>query len=542
MRRLTRFGLGLCLALVLAVTACTGPATETGGPGTGGGSQTAGGGTVNIYLYQEPAGIFGPLAPASGPDNQVNSLIFEGLLAADPDFKLQPVLAESFEVSEDARTFTFKLRPGLKWNDGEPLTSADVLFTYNAAANPKTKSAAAGLFASVVGAKEVAEGKAETVSGFSAPDDQTFVVKTTKPNYGLLAQIGLTYILPEHVLGDVPAEELYDNEYFKKPTVTSGPFKFVEYKTSQYVHVVANPEASPAPKLKEIYLKPMSSDVATAELGNGGLDVATVSPLDLETLEGFDHLEVQEKLGAGFIRIGLNQSRDYFKDKRVRQAFLYAVNRADLVDQVLKGKAVVQNSDFYTPNAPQDLNDYAYDPAKAKQLLTEAGWDFDRKIDLMWIPGQRDRDASTTIVQSQLKEIGVDVELRQVQASEITKIYSDKDFDMVLYGGGNYALDGSNVSVITGCDNWYPAGGNINYFCDPELDKIMKEANATVDDAKRAELYEQAARISNEQADLFWLYSPYGLWVVNKRLKGFEAPGSQEVPFWNPAAWSVAEN
>src|SRR5690606_31944283 len=131
-----------------------------------------------------------------------------------------------------------------------------------------------------------------------------------------------------------------------------------------------------------------------AELGNGGLDVATVSPLDLETLEGFDHLEVQEKLGAGFIRIGLNQSRDYFKDKRVRQAFLYAVNRADLVDQVLKGKAVVQNSDFYTPNAPQDLNDYAYDPAKAKQLLTEAGWDFDRKIDLMWIPGQRDRDAS----------------------------------------------------------------------------------------------------------------------------------------------------
>src|SRR5690606_25195479 len=113
----------------------------------------------------------------------------------------------------------------------------------------------------------------------------------------------------------------------------------------------------------------------------------------------------------------------------------------DLVDQVLKGKAVVQNSDFYTPNAPQDLNDYAYDPAKAKQLLTEAGWDFDRKIDLMWIPGQRDRDASTTIVQSQLKEIGVDVELRQVQASEITKIYSDKDFDMVLYGGGNYALD-----------------------------------------------------------------------------------------------------
>jgi peptide/nickel transport system substrate-binding protein len=540
MKKLTRFGLGLCIALVLAITACTGPTTETpGGPGTGGASQ-AGGGTVNIYLYQEPAGIFGPLAPASGPDGQVNSLIFQGLMAADPNFELQPVLAEKVDVSSDAKTFTFKLKPGLKWNDGTPLTSADVLFTFNLAANPKSKSAAAGLFASVAGAKDVADGKSDTVSGLSAPDDQTFVVKAAEPNYGLLAQLAPISILPKHVLGDLPLTEVYDNDYFRNPKVTSGPFKFVEYKTSQYVHVVANPEANPAPKLSEIYLKPMTSDVATAELGNGGLDIATVSPLDLETLTGFDQVGLQEKLGAGFVRIGINQSRDYFKDERVRQAFLYAVNRADLVDKVLNGKAVVQNSDFYTPRAPKDLNDYAYDPAKAKQLLADAGWDSGREIDLMWVPGQRDRDSSATIVQSQLKEVGVNVKLRQVQPSEIAKIYGDKDFDMVLYGGGNYAISSNNVAVITSCESHYPKGGNINYFCDPELDKIMKQANGTVDEAKRDELYAKAAHLSNQKADLFWLYSPYGLWAVNKRIQGFEAPGSQEVPFWNPAGWSVA--
>lgn len=541
MSKLASVGFALGLSLVLVITACTGPATEQpGGQPSNGGSTN--GGAINIYLYQEPAGIFGPLAPASGPDQQVNSLIFQSLLAADPDFELQPVLAESYEIGPDATTFTFKLKPDLTWNDGEPLTSADVLFTYNVLANPKSKSSATAFFQTVEGVSEVADGKADTVSGFSAPDEQTFVVKTTEPNYGLLAQLGPLLILPEHVLGDIPIDQLYDDEYFKKPTVTSGPFKFEEYKTSQYVKVVANPEANPAPKLSEIYLKPMSSDVATAELGNGGLDVATVSPLDLETLEGFDHLQVQEKLGGGFVRIGLNQSRDYFKDARVRQAFLYAVNRVDLVDQVLGGKAVVQNSDFYTPDAPEDLNDYAYDPAKAKQLLTDAGWDFDREIDLMWIPGQRDRDSSVTIVQSQLAEVGVKVKLRQVQGTEITKIYSDKDFDMVLYGGGNYAIDESNVIVITACDRHYPDGGNINYFCDPELDKIMKEANATVEDVRRKELYAEAARISNEQVDLMWLYSPYGLWAVNDRVQGFQAPGSQEVPFWNPAEWSIVEN
>jgi ABC-type transport system substrate-binding protein len=528
MKKLTRFGLGLGIALVLAITACTGPTTETpGAPGTGSASQA--GGTVN----------FGPLAPASGPDGQVNSLIFQGLLGADPNFELQPILADTYDISPDAKTFTFKLKSGLKWNDGTPLTSADVLFTYNTMANPKAKSASASLFSSIVGAKDVTDGKADTVAGITAPDDQTIVIKTTLPNVGLLAQIGPILILPDHILGDIPIGELYDNEYFRNPTVTSGPFKFVEYKTSQYVHVVANENANPKPKLAEVYLKPMTSDVATAALGNGELDVATVSPLDLETISGFDQVKVQEKLGAGFVRLGINQSRGYFKDKRIRQAFLYAVNRADLVNKVLNGKAVVQNSDFYTPRAPKDLNDYAFDQALAKQLLADAGWDSAKEIDLMWVPGQRDRDASATIVQSQLKEVGVNVKLRQVQPSEIAKIYGDKDFDMVLYGGGNYAISSDNVSVITACDKHYPNGGNINYFCDPDLDKIMKEANGTVDEAKRDELYAQAAKISNEQADLFWLYSPYGLWAVNSRVQGFQAPGSQEVNFWDPASWSV---
>lgn len=537
MRKHVKALMGLMVATALVATGCTGPQQTPESPDGSAGA----GGTANVYLYQEPAGVFGPLAPASGPDIQVNSLIFQGLIAADPDFELKPVLAESFTVSEDAKTFTFKLKPDLKWSDGEPLTSEDVMFTYNLMANPKSKAATASSYADVAGAKEVADGKASTVSGFSAPDEHTFVMKSAEPNYGLLAQIGQTYILPEHVLGDLPVDKVADDGYFRKPTVTSGPFTFDEFKTSQYVHVVANPEASPAPKLNDIYLKPMTSDVATAQLGNGGLDVAAVSPLDLETLKDFDDVEVQEKLGDGFVRIGLNQSKDYFKDKRVRQAFLYAVNRAELVKQVLNGKAEVQNSDFFGPEAPKDLEPYDYDPAKAKHLLKEAGWDSSQEINLMWIAGQRDRDSSATIVQNQLEKAGVKVKLQKVQAAELTESYNKKTFDMVLYGGGKYAADPWSVNVIAGCDQHYPRGGNINYYCNEEFDSVMRKANATVDEAERKKLYGDAARISNEDADLFWLFNAYGLWGVNKRLKGFEAPGAQEAPFWNPAAWSIGE-
>ncbi|MFX4271480.1 ABC transporter substrate-binding protein [Propionibacteriaceae bacterium Y1685] len=529
---------GLVLAGVVALSACTGPTSTQNTPtGDSGGGPA---GTANIYLYQEPAGMFGPLAPASGPDSQVSSLIFQGLLQADPDFNLQPILAESYEVSEDAKTFTFKLRPDLKWSDGEPLTSADVLFTYNLLANPKVGSAAAGNLAAVEGAKEVADGKADEVSGFTAPDDNTFVITATEPNFGLLALIGQFHVMPKHILGDIPVDQVYDNEFFKKPTVGSGPFMFDEYKTSQHVHVVANPHANPAPKLKDVYLKPMTSDVATAQLGNGGIDVATVSPLDLETLSDFDNVEVQEKLGAGFVRLAVNQDKKEFSDKRVRQAFLYAVNRQQLVDQVLNGKGEVQNSDFYQPRAPEGLNDYAYDPEKAKQLLSEAGWDASREVTISWVAGQRDRDASATVVQSQLAEVGVKVKLQQVQASEIAELYSKRTYDMVLYGGGNYATDPWNVNAITSCDTHYPKGANINFFCNAELDELMKKANASTDEAERTQLYADAAKISNEEADLFWLYSPYGNWAVNKRLQGFKAPGSQEVPFWDAANWSIA--
>ncbi|MEN3307153.1 MAG: peptide/nickel transport system substrate-binding protein [Micromonosporaceae bacterium] len=522
---------GLAIA-TLVLAGCTGPRADA----------TAAGGrsSLNIYLYQEPAGVFGPLAPSSGPDNQVMSFIHEGLLAVDPDYRLQPRLAESYTVSPDATTFTFKLRQGLKWSDGAPFTSKDVLFTYKLLADKKTTSATAGSYATVAGVADFAAGRATGISGFSAPDDDTFVIKAVKPNFGLVALIGTAYIVPEHILGKDAPDAVAKDPFFRKPTVTIGPYTFVEYKTNQYVHVTANPQYRNPAKIKDVYLKPMTSDAATAQLGNGGIDIASYSPTDLSTVAGFSGVTTQEKPGAGFVRIAMNQSRPYFKDVRVRQAFLYATDRAQIVKTVLAGKGTVRLSDFAKANEPAGLNEYAKDAAKARQLLAAAGWDPNRTVNLQWVHGQRDRDATATIVQSELAAVGVKVNLVNIQGAQIAKTYADKSYDMTMFGGGNYAIDSSSINVIATCAQQYPAGGNVNYFCDPKFDDLMTQANSTVDATQRKALYDQAALEENAQADLLWLYSPNGLWAVDKKLRGFRAAGSQDAGFWDVASWTLS--
>ncbi|QKW36224.1 ABC transporter substrate-binding protein [Actinomadura sp. NAK00032] len=506
--------------------------------------KSAGGdaGVLNMYLYQKPK-TFSPLAPNNGPDQLVMSFIFDSLYGSDGSYGLKPHLAAAApEVSGDARTITVKLKPGLKWSDGKPLTARDVVFTYTALADPETGSAQAGKFAAVAGAKELAGGKADSLTGVTAPDATTVKITTTRPAAGLPGLIGNTPILPEHVLGEVPAKGLGDNAFFTEPTVGSGAFTFVDYKTDQYVELKANPNFREPVSVKKVYLKPVTSDVATAQLRTGEMDLTQVSPTDLPTVRKMDGVKVVSAQSPGFTRIALNQSQKRFKDERVRQAFLTAIDRKGLVDKVLGGAGKVVNSSFYGELATSAANDYAYDPAKAKSLLAAAGWDGSEPVTLSWIPGQRDRDTAVTVIQSQLKAVGVNVELKQVQADELLSSYEKKSYDMALFGGGNYATEPSTVATIDACDQAYPAGGNVAHFCDPELDELLSKADSVADAAQRTSLFQEAAKVENAQVPYLWLYNPDAVWAHRTRLSGFEPAGlpTNEVGTWDFANWKLS--
>ncbi|MGH3244562.1 MAG: ABC transporter substrate-binding protein [Spirillospora sp.] len=532
-----RRGAAVVLGGVLAaasLAACSSDPTQK----TSGGDS----GVLNMYLYQKPK-TFSPLAPNNGPDQLVMSFVFDSLYGSDASYALKPHLAAAApEVSGDAKTITLKLKPGLKWSDGQPLTSKDVVYTFTTLADPATGSAQAGKFAAVTGAKALADGKADTLAGLTAPDPATVKITTSRPAAGLAGLIGNTPILPEHVLGKLPAKGLGDNAFFTKPTVGSGAFTFVQYKTDQYVELAANPNFREPVSIKKVFLKPVTSDVATAQLRTGEMDLTQVSPTDLPTVKGMDGVKVVSAKSPGFTRIAVNQSQGRFKDARVRQALLTAIDRKGLVDKVLGGAGTVVNSSFYGDVAASAANAYAYDPAKAKSLLAAAGWDASKPVELSWIPGQRDRDTAVTVIQSQLKAVGVEVKLKQVQADELLSSYEKKSFDLALFGGGNYATEPSTVASIDACDQAYPAGGNVSRFCDPKLDELLSKADAVADPAERQGLFQQAAKVENAQVPYLWLYNPDAVWAHRTKMSGFEPSGlpTNEVGTWDFANWKLS--
>lgn len=529
--------MAVCLTLAVgALAACTGPSAAQDKSAVAGSSAS---GTLNVYLYQKPK-QFSPLGAANGPDQVVMSLVFDSLLAPDANYKLQPHLAaEQPNISADATTFTFKLRPGLKWSDGKPFTSKDVLFTYNLLANANSGSASSGIYSVVEGFDAVKAGSAKTLTGFSAPDANTFVIKTSKPNVGLLGLVGVVPILPQHILGNVPLDQLAKNDFANNPKVGMGPYQFVAYKTDQYVELRANPNYRSKVNISKIFLKPVNSDVATAQLGTGEMDIAQISPTDLPTIQKMNNLVVVAKDGPGYTRMAWNQTTPKFADARVRQAFLYAVDRKKIVTSVLGGKGTVINTSLMGQALPSGLNDYAYNPEKAKELLKQAGWNPATTVTLAWIPGQRDRDTSVTVIQSQLKAVGVKVQLKQVQVAEIVDSYTTMKFDMVLYGGGAYATEPWNAHAILGCDAFFPTGGNLGHFCNKALDQNMLQANQTVNESERMALYQKAAQIENDQAAYFWLYNSQTVWAYNTKVKGFQPSGDFTNPFINVSEWKI---
>lgn len=533
-----RLGASLLLVAALAVSsaACSDPTANNASGGSGKG-------TLNVYLYQKPT-RFSPLDGFQGADQQVMSLIFDNLVTVNDQYQYEPRLAEKWDISPDGTTYTFHLRKGLKWSDGKPFSSKDVLFTYQLLVNPKISDGMGGRLANVAGVNEFAAGQAQNVSGLTAPDENTFVVKLATPDRGFLSAIGggaYAYIVPEHVLSSVPVEQIKDNKFWSEPTVGMGPYTFVAYKTDQYVELSANQNFREPVSIKKIFLKPVTSDVATAQLGTGEMDLAQISATDVKTVEAQENLNVVSNKAAGFVRVALNQTQPRFADPRVRQAFLYAIDRKSFVEKSLGGHAQVPNSVLQGRFVPDGLNAYPYDPNKAKALLAEAGWDSSKPVTLAWIPGTRDRDEFVTLAQSQLSAVGVKVELKQVQAAQLGEFNAKGNFDMNLFGGGLYSVDGSSASPVMSCGAFPPKSGNIPRFCDRQIDQLLTQAGAETDDNKRDELYQQVTKRDNELVSYLWAYSPDTIWAHNSKLTGFTGHGEFTLGFWNASKWKLSD-
>ena len=286
------------------------------------------------------------------------------------------------------------LHQNATFNDGTPLTSADVVFTIERAVDTRTASFWQGRFLRLAGAAEYADQAAETIEGLKRRTNYTVVLTLASPNAAFLTTLadftGLG-ILPKHILGEVAPENLINDPFNLAPTVGAGPYNFVTYESDQYLEMEANPTFwGDAPAIERIFMRILLPDIAVAELESGTVDLISVSLDDMDRLSENPELTIISIESPSLDSISVNLDREYFQDVRVRQALQYAIDRENITSQLYMGQAIVRNSPIFGPEwmgVPEGLNEYPFDPDQARHLLTDAGWDTNLEVEMMYGAG-----------------------------------------------------------------------------------------------------------------------------------------------------------
>jgi ABC-type transport system substrate-binding protein len=504
-------------------------------------------GTSDVrVLWSKPTNL-SPFFSTNGFEQQVLRLTLGSVFKLSDTLEPVPDLAESWEISEDSTTFTFHLREGLVWSDGAPLTVDDIIFTIERASDSRTGSTQKGRLSAIEGATAYGDQQADSISGLIKVDDRTLTIKLSAPNAAFLTSMGTFSgfnVVPKHILEDVAPENMKEHPFSQAPTVGAGPYTFVRYETDQYAELVRNPNYwGPAPAIERIFMTIATPDVAVAQLQRGEMDLMNVPVEEVDRLSNDPNITIMSVRSPSISQIAINNERPYFQDKRVRQAMMYAIDRQGIVDSIMFGQATVVNSPVIGPDwvGTPEVNEYPFDPDKARELLAEAGWDPNQQVDMIYTQGTKEQDAYGAVIQQQLRDVGIQCNLVLIEGAELNRRYiQETDYDLFLFGGGLYRAEPSLTGQYYYSHNLTPAGGNGTHYVNPELDELLNAGVATSNLEERAKIYHQVAKIINEDVPTVFLWSPNSIYGVSKRLQGFVPPSYVASLLWNAEEWSLA--
>jgi len=527
------------LTSLLSLSLLTGCGSTTAEIPTASTSQSSSEGAVLRYAVPaSPKGLFSPLLSNTTYDNNVNNLVYSPLVLLDENNDYKPGLAEKYEFSDDKLTITFNLRKDVKWHDGEEFTADDVAFTFTSIADPKYTGSRFNEISKIVGAQDYHDGKADSISGIKVIDKNTISFTYTKVYAPALSNFSQRGIIPKHIWSKVNiAEWDKQTDLLNKP-IGTGPFKLTDFKADQYVELVKNDTYfGGTPKIDKFIFKVTNTETELSELAKGDIDVVELTSTkaeDLKTLKDAGII-IEEKPSANYQFMTMNSNREFFKDKKVRQAITYAINRKGIVDSLLGEHGQVVN----TPISPagwaypeSGLNSYDYSVDKAKQLLKEAGWNDNNgvlekdgkkfEVDLMVPTGNKVREQSAPIIQQNLKDIGITVNISTMDiASAMAKTKGQGDYDMGLLG--------FTLEVDPGDADRYWASSiannsqfNFSNFINTQSDELIEKGATTIDRNERKEIYAKWGQILNEEVPYVFLYSQNAIRAHNPKLQGYK--------------------
>ncbi|MDZ7969817.1 MAG: ABC transporter substrate-binding protein [Nostoc sp. DedSLP03] len=526
--------------------------------------------------------------PLSQEFPNVFPLIYEGLITQNPiTAKIEPALAESWQISDDKLKIVFTLREGLKWSDGQPLTVDDVVFTYNdiylneAIPTDVRDGLRIGESRKLPTVRKVDERRVE----FIVPEPfRPFLLSTGSP------------ILPAHILQQsVKTKDQNGSPIFltkwgvdtpPNEIIVNGPYKIERYDTSQRVVFRRNPyywrkdaQGNSQPYIERVIWQIVeSTDTSLLQFRSGGLDTVGVSP------DYFSLLKVQEKQSnftiynggptssTSFVWFNLNKGKrngkplvdpvksQWFNNVQFRQAIAYAIDRQTMINNTFRGLGVPQDSPIsvqspYYLSPKEGLKVYDYNQQKAKELLLKAGFKYNNnqlvddrgnrvRFSLLTNAGNKIRESMGSQIKQDLSKIGIQVDFTPLAWNTFTdKTSNSLDWEASLMGltGGLEPNDGANV--------WAPEGGLHMFNQKPqagqkpiqgweiapweaEIGNLYIQAARELDEAKVKAIYAETQRITQENLPFIYLVNPYSMSAVRNRFEGikFSALGGA---FWN---------
>jgi peptide/nickel transport system substrate-binding protein len=502
------------------------------------------GGTMIDATIGEPSSLIYMVAGESAA-GAISSSIFNKLLKYDKNLDLEGELAESWQISADQKTITFKLKPNLKWADGQPLTSADVLWTWHAVIDEKTGSPYASDY--------------QLVKNAETPDPLTFSVTYDQAYAPALDSWAGLQILPKHLL---QGQDLHTATFARNPVGSS------YYKLDSWTHgthgenlrLSRNPTSVLGQaKIDNLVTRIIpDSSAQFLELMADNIDSMALDPIKYARIiparpELQQKLALYKELGNSYTYMGFNLKHKPFDDVRVRRAINYAIDKQEIIDGVYLGLGI----DIASPYKPgtrwsnPDLKPYPYDPAKAKALLKEAGFVDSNDDGILERDGKpfsfeiitnqnKEREKSAVLIQRRLKDVGIQVNIRAIEwASFISRFIKTGDFDVVVLGWG-LGLDPDQYNI------WHSsqqAPGQFNFigYNNPRIDKLLEQGRLELDPEKRMKIYHEFARVLLEDSPIVYLSAGYGLTAIHKRIKGIDNPAPPAGVGWNSYDWYIPE-
>ncbi|MBR0173641.1 MAG: ABC transporter substrate-binding protein [Lachnospiraceae bacterium] len=479
--------------------AATTSTSETGTDSTQTETQSPVRDKITIAIPQDLDSIDPHIANAAGT-REILFNVFEGLVKPDENGDLVPAIAEQYEISEDATTYTFTLREGVLFHDGTPVTAQDVVYSIERCADESDAATYVSAFSAI--------------ASVTAADDRTVEIVLNQPDSEFLAQL-TTAVLPE------------SHTDTERTAIGTGPYRLTGWTPQQNVTLTRFDDywdTAHAAQIKDVVLK-IDTDPNTVamELESGAVDMfCRLTPDQMAQLEGNDKLDIYDGTMNLVVAVYLNNSHEPFRDVRVRQALSMAVNKQEIMDFMFEGKGEPLASSVYPAFAKYydaSLNDvYTNDTEAAKALLAEAGYP-DGFTFSVTVPSNYDqyKDMSE-ILREQFAQIGVTMEIQLIEwNSWLSDVYTNRDYEATIVGVDASTLTAAALLARFSSD----AGNNFVNFASADYDAAFAQAQAAIDDDEKTALYKDCARILTEEAASVYLMDMPSYTALNKAFTGY---------------------